>query len=175
MLGDMTDRHPASLSAEELLAACDIRRERRGGPGGQHRNKVETAVVLMHRPTGMTAEANERRSQAENREQAIRRLRVKLAIAVRSQPAQEPPAVPSTLWQRRCAAGRIAVSIAHEDYPTILAEALDTIAVAEFDAPAAARWLGVSVSQLMKLLRREPSAWKLVNDARRTRGQKPLQ
>ncbi|MCI0492392.1 MAG: peptide chain release factor-like protein, partial [Planctomycetes bacterium] len=77
--------------------------------------------------------------------------------------------------QRRCVAGRIAVSIAHEDYPTILAEALDAIAVAEFDVPAAARWLGASASQLMKLLRREPSAWKLVSDARRTRGQKPLQ
>ncbi|MFN5707736.1 MAG: peptide chain release factor family protein, partial [Planctomycetota bacterium] len=59
--------HPASLPEEKLLADCDVVRTRRGGPGGQHRNKVETAVVITHRPSGVSAEANERRSQAENR------------------------------------------------------------------------------------------------------------
>ena len=55
--------HPASLDVQRLLVDCESRRERRGGPGGQHRNKVETAVVLRHLPTGIVAEANERRSQ----------------------------------------------------------------------------------------------------------------
>lgn len=58
-------RHPAAIDPDELLRQCDEKRIRRGGPGGQHRNKVETAVVLHHRPTGMTAEASERRSLAE--------------------------------------------------------------------------------------------------------------
>ena len=58
--------HPAALSPEELLHQCRARRTRRSGPGGQHRNKVETAGVLTHAPTGVQAEANERRSQAEN-------------------------------------------------------------------------------------------------------------
>ena len=61
-----------------------MRHERRSGPGGQHRNKVSTAVVITHRPTGVRAEANERRSQAENHREAVRRLRVRLAVEVRS-------------------------------------------------------------------------------------------
>ena len=48
--------HPASLDDDRLLAECDQSFLRRSGPGGQNRNKVETAVVLRHRPTGLIAE-----------------------------------------------------------------------------------------------------------------------
>ena len=68
--------HPAAISPEVLLRQCVESRTRRSGPGGQHRNKVETAVVLRHEPTGVTAEASERRSQAENRIVALARLRL---------------------------------------------------------------------------------------------------
>ena len=169
-------QHPACLPIEELIAECELRRLRRGGPGGQHRNKVETAVVIVHRPTGITAEANERRSQADNRGQSVARLRVKLAVEVRSpQPAKsnEPPA-PSDLWRSRTAGGRIAISESHVDFASLLAEALDAVTRAEFDISATARWLGVSASQLARFLQREPTAWKLINDARRERGLRRL-
>src|SRR5262249_15351793 len=68
--------HPAALPVEELLADCDVRRTRRSGPGGQRRNKVETAVTIVHRPTTISAEASERRSQAENCTLALFRLRL---------------------------------------------------------------------------------------------------
>jgi hypothetical protein len=44
---------------------------------------VETAVVITHRPTGISAQASERRSQAENLAVAWKRLRVELALGVR--------------------------------------------------------------------------------------------
>ena len=50
-----------------------------GGPGGQHRNKTESAVRLTHPPTGVTVTATERRSQHENREVALERLRERIA------------------------------------------------------------------------------------------------
>lgn len=89
--------HPAALPQDELLAACTVQRSRRSGPGGQHRNKVETAVVIRHEPTGVRAEASERRSQLANLTQATFRLRIELAIAHRTAPA----AAPSPLWTRR--------------------------------------------------------------------------
>jgi len=52
---------------------------RSGGPGGQHRNKRETAVRARDPVTGLSAVACESRSQAENREMALRRLEEKVA------------------------------------------------------------------------------------------------
>ena len=111
--------HPTLLTTDELLAECDARRLRRSGPGGQHRNKVETAVALVHRPTGVRAEANERRSQAQNRTVAVFRLRLKLALAVRA--ARDKHTAPSPLWRSRCHGGRIAVNPSHDDFPAMLA------------------------------------------------------
>jgi ribosome-associated protein len=48
------------------------------GPGGQRKNKKETAVRLTHPPSGVTVVASERRSQAMNREVAFERLRKRL-------------------------------------------------------------------------------------------------
>lgn len=51
---------------------------RSSGPGGQHVNKTETAVRIVHLPSGLAAEASEERSQARNRALAQARVVAKL-------------------------------------------------------------------------------------------------
>ena len=164
--------HPAAIEPEMLLRDCSERRARRSGPGGQHRNKVETAVILRHEPTGIEAEANERRSQAENRQVAVFRLRVRLAVEFRT--ARSAESVPSELWRTRCRAGRISVNPAHADFPAILAEALDVLAQCDFDQSAAASRLGCTGTQLVKLLKDERSAFEQLNAERVARGMSRL-
>lgn len=162
--------HPAALSEHDLLAACDIEFTRRSGPGGQNRNKVETAVVLTHRATGITAQAAEERTQALNRRQALWRLRLKLAVQWREQSAMRP----SELWEQRRRGTRIAVSSDHEDFPSLLAEALDVLACHDYQPALAAAALGVTSSQLVSLLRQHAPALAQVNQQRRLAQRPPL-
>jgi hypothetical protein len=164
--------HPASLPLPQLLRECRVERTRRSGPGGQRRNKVQTAVVLVHLPTGVRAQASERRESMQNRAMALFRLRLALAVQVRMRRAG---AGPSELWRRRTSGGRILVNERHADFPTLLAEALDVLAESGFEVSPAALRLGCTPTQLIRLLKRTPQALARVNEERLRQGLHALQ
>lgn len=163
--------HPAFLAGADLLAQCRVERLRRRGPGGQHRNKVETAIRLLHIPTGVVAEADERRSQAENQSRALWRLRLKLALEVRRPPGNYPM---HPNWAKHLQEGKIRLNPEHDDFPSLLADLLDRILWAEGEIRPVAELLQSTSSQVLSVLRKEPAALQLVNAWRSAVGKPPL-
>lgn len=165
--------HPATLPDDALLFQCQVTRGRSQGPGGQHRNKVETKVTLLHTPTGVEAHAGERRSQQQNRSVATFRLRLALATRVRCLIA--PGEVRTPLWRSRVTpAGRIACNPDHADYPALLSLALDVLSGSSWDIAKAALRLGCTTSQLLKLVQDHSPAFVLLNHERAEMGLRTL-
>jgi hypothetical protein len=107
---------------------------------------------------------------------ALKRLRLELAISIRCpiDVSAERPYEASALWVGRCRGGRIVASPSHDDFPALLAEALDVLRASEFDPKVAAGALGCSPSQLIKLVKEVPRALEWINEERRQNGQHSL-
>lgn len=175
--------HPAALPEQALLKACEVKHTKGSGPGGQHRNKTQTAIVITHQPTGLQGAASERRSQHENLRVAIRRLRLNLAVehraAIRLQmmlpeSSQAQPDDIACRWFARVRHRKLALSDRHEDYPALLAWVMDILWEKQLVVGDVAVLLGVSASQLVKMLKSHGPAIVCFNQARSARNLPPM-
>jgi hypothetical protein len=144
------------LDDADLLRQCKQEYFRSSGPGGQHRNKVETAVRLHHLPSGVSAQSADLRLREENRKRALRRLRNAIAFEVRAPVGDIPP----ELLRHGAVNGALRVSAASVDFPVIAAVALDALSEADNSYARAATALGITTSQLLKFLQSDRELWR---------------
>ena len=100
----MTESYPTDRAS--LERDSDLEFFIAGGPGGQRRNKVATGVRLVHRPSGISVTATERRSQRANREVAFERMAVRLQELQQVSPPRKPTRATTASRERRLEAKR---------------------------------------------------------------------
>jgi ribosome-associated protein len=92
---------PYPTDRASLERDCDLEFFIASGPGGQRRNKVETGVRLIHRPSGISVTATERRSQHANREVAFERMATRLQELQQVLPPRKPTRPTAASHERR--------------------------------------------------------------------------
>lgn len=180
--GDVGGREFLTISDEQLLSQCEMDTFKTSGPGGQHRNKRETAVRLKHLPTGVIAQASEDRSQHKNRASALARLRTLLALKVRntivdldtySPPFELLQILPakSTIRGSDCGSQ---IGPKNPKFALGMQALLDLMHAVEGSVSDAAKKLGLSTGALSRLILSDDSLRLAVNELRASKGMKPL-
>lgn len=166
---------------QELMSQCEMGTFKTSGPGGQHRNKRESAVRLKHLPTGITAQASEDRSQHMNRASALSRLRTLIALRVRNPVDLEGYSPPRELLQILPKSSSIRTSdIGNQIGPNNpkfvfgMQALLDLLYAVDGSVSEASKFLGLSTGALSRLILSDDSLRLAVNELRASKDMKPL-
>ncbi|CAL4953348.1 unnamed protein product [Urochloa decumbens] len=169
------------MSDDELMDQCEMGTFKASGPGGQHRNKRESAVRLKHRPTGIIAQAVEDRSQHKNRASALSRLRTLIALKVRRPINLEDYTPPVELLQilplKSTIRGKDVgsqIGPNNSKFSPGMQALLDLLYAVEGSVSDAAKILGLSTGALSRLILSDDSLRTAANELRTSKGLKPL-
>lgn len=168
------DNDPIRWATEEQFAeSCRWEAFRGPGPGGQKRNKTSSAVRVVHPGTGLSAIAGESRSQTLNRATALRRLRHKLVLQVRS-PIERASFQPPPWLEPLLRGSRIAVPRRGALYLPTIGLILDLLDATAGSVADAAAMLSLSTAALVRFIQHDPKLLAAVNRLRERAGHHPL-
>ena len=187
---------PLSLDDDALLAQCDVHYYKSSGPGGQHRNKVSSAVRLHHRASGVSAHGDDSRSQHDNKRLALRRLRMNLACQLRREIDRQaildrgestlPPHITACLFTPRgrgknpsrsdgdTVPRRLEIGARDFRFWRVAAFLLDVLQACEGRVSDAAALLGLTTGNFSDLLTSDRHLLAAAQGIRKTHGLKPL-
>jgi hypothetical protein len=148
-----------ALSESDLLAGCRIDTFRSHGPGGQHANRTESAVRITHCASGEVSQCQDHRERARNQREALSRLRLRLALQLRGGAL--------VAWLEPYRRGRqLAIGPNGASYCLVVAVVLDALLAASGSLAGCAAALGVSASQIAKLLGADKEVLQAANRLR---------
>lgn len=169
-----TDGDWLNLTDRQLLAQCEVHTYRASGPGGQKRNKTDSAVRLHHGPTRIIVTATESRSQHENKARALRRLRRSLALEVRRPVDLAAFRTPAWFEDLVGPQRRLAPSPKSPAYWHVAKLVMDVLDACRGSVADAARHLGLTTGNLVHFIQDDPKIWDQANRIRAAYDCKPL-
>ncbi len=160
----MTKYELLTLSDEELVKQCRFEARRGTGPGGQKRNKTSTAARVTHEATGLTATDDVTRSQHQNLAHALFKLRCEIAVKMARVEDEAIPEIPLDPTPKSGTAR----------FALWLARIFDAFQAHGFQLSESAASLGLSGSQLTRMLAKDDLAWQKLAEARQRLQLPPL-
>lgn len=134
-----------------FLKSCKTESFQSTGPGGQKKNKKFSAIRMTHIPTEVTVISDNYREQNINKKIAIKKLKIKIAINIRGPKIE---------------LDRTIVSSSSDDYPLWIAKLFDILNNNKYDIKTTAVELSLTTSKLIKLIYKDKTVWKTINDNR---------
>ncbi len=151
-------------SDDELLEECRVDVYRSSGPGGTKADTTESAVRITHKPTGVQASAQDRRSQHKNKSLALRRLRINYALKERHDIDPEQIGIPPALEEYTKSG--LKINTRNRWYPFLVKLVLDVFTAYKGSVSDTAERLGVSTGRLVSFLKNDERLWRKANKLR---------
>ena len=150
-----------NLSDRELISLCRVESFRASGPGGQHRNTSDSAVRITLKQSRMSTYATTSRSQHKNKAEAIKKLRILIAMEMRNEN--------SLTWTDSFKIGKN-----DKRYAAFISSILDVFYHSEWKIGTTSKKLKISTGKLNRVLNSNPLLLARVNHERLRIGLKVL-
>ena len=155
--------HFLYLTDQELMEHCVLDRFRASGPGGQKKNKTDSAVRIRHIGSGLIGLSSESRSQHVNKTYALRRLRLKIALTLRDNNQNDHIELKKFIQQT--GTKTFTLNIRDPLYPIIVASLFDELSVNDWKISITAKKIGITSSALNRFLRSDPEVWRTLSSS----------